>query len=100
MSCLHTINRSPESSLLESCLSVIKKGDAILFIEDGVYHCTDSLASKLTLQTLNNSVRLYALREDLVARALLPRIPDYITTANYQRFVELSCEHSKVVSWF
>mgnify|MGYP000499359980 CR=1 FL=1 len=100
MSCLHTINRSPKSGLLESCLSVIQKGDAILFIEDGVYHCTDTLAPKLTRQTLDNSVHLYALREDLIARALLLRIPDYITTANYQRFVELSCEHDKVVSWF
>ena len=74
MSSLHTINRSPDSNLLESCIKVVSAGDAILFIEDGVYHCT----SPINLQTTMDSV-------------------EAIDTA---RFVELCCEHDKVVSWF
>ena len=96
MSCLHTINRSPNSNLLESCLRVISVGDAILFIEDGVYHC----ASPINLQTIIQSVKVYGLREDMLARAMLPKTIDRVEAIDTARFVELCCEHDKVVSWF
>ena len=96
MSCLHTINRSPENKLLKSCLSVISAGDAILFIEDGVYYC----ASQIDLQTIAESVKVYGLREDMLARATLPMIVDGVEAIDTAGFVSLCCEHDKVVSWF
>ncbi|MFT7472943.1 MAG: tRNA 2-thiouridine synthesizing protein B [Kiritimatiellia bacterium] len=96
MSCLHTINRSPDSKLLESCLKVINADDAILFIEDGVYHCI----SLTNLPTIAESVKVYALREDMLARATLSKTMDTVEEIDTARFVELSCEHDKVVSWF
>jgi len=96
MSSLHTINRSPEFGLLESCLKVINAGDAILFIEDGVYHCSSSV----DLQTIDKTVNVFGLREDLLARAILSKTIDSVEAIDTTRFVELCCEHDKVVSWF
>lgn len=96
MSSLHTISRSPDSKLLESCLKVINTGDAILFIEDGVYHC----ASLIDLQTIIETVKVYGLREDMLARATLSKTVDKVEAIDTTQFVELCCEHHKVVSWF
>jgi tRNA 2-thiouridine synthesizing protein B len=96
MSCLHTINRSPDYKLLESCLKVINADDAILFIEDGVYHCL----SLSDLPAVIETVKVYGLREDILARATLSKSMDRVEVIDTARFVELSCEHDKVVSWF
>lgn len=96
MSCLHTINRSPDSNLLKSCINVINAGDAILFIEDGVYHCS----SQVSLKDIIETVKIYGLREDMLARATFPKTIDRVETIDTARFVELCCEHDKVVSWY
>ena len=96
MSCLHTINKSPDSNLLASCLNIINADDAILFIEDGVYHC----CTNTILQSIDESVKVYGLREDMIARATLVKTEDRVETIDLIQFVELCCEHDKVVSWF
>jgi len=96
MSCLHTISASPASALLESCLKIIQPGDAILFIEDGVYHC--SLEEHL--QRIDNKNDVYGLREDMLARATLRMVHDRVEAIDTIKFVELCCRHDKVMSWF
>jgi tRNA 2-thiouridine synthesizing protein B len=96
MSSLHTISRSPQHELLEACLKVINPGDEILFIEDGVYSCCDK--KLLSLIFRENSV--YGLREDLVARGLRDKQDPLIEVVGYHKFVELTVQHSKTVSWF
>ncbi|MEX0963038.1 MAG: sulfurtransferase complex subunit TusB [Pseudohongiellaceae bacterium] len=96
MSSLHTISHSQSSILLESCLRVISENDAILFIEDGVYHC----CSPFVLQTIGDSIRLYGLREDMLARATLAQLDDRVEAIDNAGFVQLCCSYDKVVSWF
>ena len=96
MSILHTISRSPSSALLASCASLLRKGDGVLFIEDGIYHCTDGAS----LSAIDSQVKLYALREDLMARGLIDKNTAEAETVNYDGFVQLCCEYDKVVSWF
>ena len=96
MSSLHTINRSPDSKLLERCLKVINADDAILFLEDGVYH---SILST-NLSAIAETVKVYSLREDMLARATLSKTKDRVEAIDTARFVGLCCEHEKVVSWF
>lgn len=96
MSSLHTVNRSPDSNLLESCIKVVSAGDAILFIEDGVYYCN----SPIKLKTITETVKVYGLREDMLTRATLAKTMDSVEAIDTARFVELCCEHDKVVSWF
>lgn len=96
MSSLHTISRSPDSNLLASCLKLIRAGDAILFIEDGVYYCN----AKATRDKVSESVKVYGLREDMLARATLAKTIGSIEPIDTHRFVELCCQHDKIVSWF
>ena len=96
MSTLHTLNKSPDSMLLESCLAVLNEGDAILFIEDGIYHC----ASAKRIESIGDSTKVYGLREDMLARAMLAKIVDKVEVIDTAQFVDLCCEHDKVVSWF
>ncbi len=96
MSCLHTISRSPHSQLLQTCLSTIQEDDALLFIEDGVYYST----VPHSLEKIPHPIRLFSLREDMLARAIHTRVADNVESIDYHRFVELSCEYDKTVSWF
>lgn len=96
MSTLHTINRSPSSALLESCASLLEDGDGILFIEDGIYHCTDDSS----LARFDASVKTYALSEDLAARGMLDKAAANTESVNYTGFVQLCCDYDKVISWF
>lgn len=96
MSCLHTISSSPKHDLLQACLRVISPGDGILFIEDGVYHCCDNKS----LLSISRDNIVYGLREDLVARGLRDKQDDLVEVVGYHKFVELTIQHSKTVSWF
>ena len=96
MSCLHTISRSPRQGLLHDCLKLINPGDGILFIEDGVYHCCDDEA----LAMISRDNNLYGLREDLVARGLLEKQDTRIEVVGYHKFVELTLQYKKTISWF
>lgn len=97
-SILHTVNQSPfENSCLKHCLENYSEGDAILFIENGVFAClkTHTLAAQLV------DKNCFALEADLLARGLdkLSRNKS-IALIGYDRFVELSCEHDLVQSWY
>jgi sulfur relay protein TusB/DsrH len=45
-------------------------------------------------------VKVYGLREDMLTRATLAKTMDSVEAIDTARFVELCCEHDKVVSWF
>jgi|APGre2960657404_1045060.scaffolds.fasta_scaffold203894_2 tRNA 2-thiouridine synthesizing protein B len=129
LSTLHTVNKSPFSSeALASCLRVVRPGDAILLMEDGVYCAVDASASaeaslardaegsrlsrarpaptgvEITGVRITGvqitEVRIYALREDLQARGIdAATLPSDIEPVSYTDFVRLVCEHGRSVSW-
>lgn len=96
MSTLHTISKGQDSKLLQSCLSVIGEGDAILFIEDGVYHCNSASG----LSRIETGIEVYGLREDMIARATLSLTDDRVEIIDSAHFVQLCCDYDKVVNWF
>ena len=96
MSILHTVSQSPKSKLLESCLNAISDGDAILFIEDGVYYCH----REYLLEKVSDVVTCFGLREDLMARGLQINGSSNIETVSYRKFVQLCAKYDKVISWF
>ena len=97
---LHTVNKSPtERNTLESCLKHLKKGAAVLLIEDGVYGALKGAAtSKLVEQALKNHP-IYALYPDIEARGMQDRVIDGIKLVDYSGFVDLVAEHPSVQSW-
>lgn len=88
MSTLHIVNQSPWSShSWNRCLSVLSEGDALILIEDAVYAVNrDDLPANC-----------FVLEPDLRARGLTSK--DTVTCVDYSGFVELTCKHSRSVSW-
>ena len=97
---LHTVNKSPtERNALESCLKHLKKGSAVLLIEDGVYGALKGTsASKMVEQALKNHP-IYALYPDIEARGMQDRVIDGIKLVDYSGFVDLVAEHPTVQAW-
>lgn len=99
MTTLHTINKAPsETSLWQSCLSAILPGDALLMIENGVYAATQ--ADIVTPLQKMDDVSIYLLSADINARGLQDKTGSQAIIIDDLQFVALSCQHSKVVSWF
>lgn len=96
MTCLHIISGSPTTGLLASCSSLLKPGDALLFIEDGIYYCIGDDIDR----PAKRDISIYALGEDLAARGLSDRSTKVAELTNYDGFVRLCCQYEKVVSWF
>jgi tRNA 2-thiouridine synthesizing protein B len=108
-STLHTLNASAreQAALLQRLLRYASAGDSLLLIENGVYNLTDadSLAAIKAA-----GFTLYCLQTDALARGLINSHNNSITAVDStvidatvvddNGFVELTCNHHKVVSWF
>ena len=97
---LHTVNKSPsERNALESCLAHVKKGSAVLLIEDGVYAAVKGTDAAKKLETTMKTVPVYVLQPDLEARGMSGRILDGVKLVDYGGFVDLAAEHPSVQAW-
>jgi sulfur relay protein TusB/DsrH len=96
MTTLFIINRAVRDEL-RACCALLREGDAMLFIEDGVYLLSAPLEGEL-VQTLDK-YHCFALRDDLVARGISAKIPPQITLAGYPDFVALTLQYARVVNW-
>ena len=92
MSHLHTVNSARH---LTDCIRFLKQDDALLLIEDGVYCLTTT-----DLSQLPDSVNVYALLDDVSARGLGQRPADCCELISSKAFVQLCCDHAKVINWF
>jgi tRNA 2-thiouridine synthesizing protein B len=96
---LHILNASAreQAALLQRFLRCASCGDSLLLIENGVYNLadTDSLAAIKAA-----GLALYCLQADVLARGLKNYEHSGVTTVDDNGFVELTCSHQKVISWF
>ncbi|MEK7222781.1 MAG: sulfurtransferase complex subunit TusB [Pseudomonadota bacterium] len=97
---LHTVNKSPtERNALESCFKYLKKGSAVLLIEDGVYGALKGTATTKMVEQALKSFPIYALYPDVEARGMQDRVIDGIKLVDYSGFVDLVAEHPTVQAW-
>jgi len=97
---LHTVNKSPfERNALDSCLSHLQQGGAILLIEDGIYGALNGTAMTDKLKQAMKIAQVYALYPDIEARGMQDRVIDGIKLVDYGGFVDLVAEHASVQSW-
>ena len=96
MRILHTINKTPSSKLLESCLEVASNDDRFLFLEDGIYY------ARTVFKDTNFAAKFscYALKEDLLARGVRLDTSAEIGIVDYNGFVKLCEKSDKIISWF
>jgi len=98
MATLHLLSHSPFSdSRLASCLRLLGPMDALLLSGDAVYALQPGSAQRQALELMPASIALFALDEDLQARAL--EAPARLHVVDYPGFVELCSRYAKVNSW-
>jgi len=96
---LHTLNQPPGNiECLKRCLSALSEGDALLLIEDGVLASLPAYAAHY--DQIQVKISLYALQADLDARGLNDLKDNRFMVVDDGGFVDLACEHDKVVSWY
>jgi tRNA 2-thiouridine synthesizing protein B len=99
MSTLHLLSHSPfADSSFSSCLRLLAPGDGLLLIGDAVYGLQADSQPLRDLLQLPASVSLFALQEDLHARAIAT-VPKRVTAIDYASFVEMCVNFSRVNSW-
>lgn len=98
MATLHVLSHSPFSdSRLNSCLRLLGANDGLLLSGDAVYALQPGSAQRQALELMPETIGLFALAEDLSARAI--DAPQRAQVVDYPGFVELSCRFDKVNSW-
>jgi tRNA 2-thiouridine synthesizing protein B len=98
---LHTVNKSPfEKNSLQSCLRLSKAGSSILMLEDGVYGALQGTELEDSVIESINDRSLYVLGPDLKARGIdQSKLISGIEIVDYDGFVKLAAESTKVQSW-
>lgn len=99
MSTLHVLSHSPfGDDRFTSCLRLLGEHDALLLSGEAVQALRQSTAPFEQLEALPAGITLFALEEDVAARAL-GALPSRITPLDYPGFVALCIQHDKVNSW-
>ena len=94
---LHILNRSPATSeVYRQALAAMGPDDRLLLIEDGVQGALGALVDRFAAL----EGRLYAQKEDLVARGLEPLCDPSVALIDVEGFLTLTEEAQKTVSWF
>ena len=90
---LHTLSRSPWHCDIESLLSMLREGDTVLLIQDGVIASSlPAYVNRFEQRGLHVSI----LAEDLLARGLRPLAGEIIDMAG---FVRLVAEQGSPLRW-
>jgi len=94
---LHLVNKSPyDGSNLDTAASIMKDGDALLLIEDGVYGAVKKGKAAALLAGHTVSV----LGPDLAARGITEdKLVDGVTIVDYAGFVDMVEANNTVQSW-
>lgn len=94
---LHTLRHSPWHTDITALCRLLKVGDDLLLIEDGVLAMVEG---NPFLEILRSApITLYVLREDVEARGLAGQIPDDIASVDYTDFVRLAVKHPGQLAW-
>jgi len=97
MAMLHLVNKSPyDACSLDTASSIMKNGDSLLLIEDGVYGAVKAGKASAMLEGCTVSV----MGPDLAARGISEdKLADGVNVIDYNGFVELVEKNDKVQSW-
>jgi tRNA 2-thiouridine synthesizing protein B len=90
---LHTVNKSPfQNSALENCLRLLREGDVILLLEDGVYAASAGTVKSSLIEQAIKRHAVYAIEADVKARGL-DNLIQGIRIASYGDYVDLVEKH-------
>ena len=94
---LHTLSHSPWHCDIESLLSMMREGDALLLIQDGVLAAVKG--SRFVDILSNAPISVSALKDDIDARGIAGQISANIDVVSYTDFVNLAVHHTGQMNW-
>ena len=94
---LHTLSRSPWQCDIDTLVSMLREGDDLLLIQDGVLAALDG--SRFVEILTNAPITVSALKGDLDARGLSGQISAKIDVVGYTDFVNLTVTHASQMNW-
>lgn len=99
MTTLHILNAAPaHNAQLSSCLRVLAAEDGVLLCGEAVQALRAGSAAAEQLVACEQQYHLYALQEDVAARAIdTAQLP--VTLVDYPAFVGLTVKYARVISW-
>ena len=99
MTTLHILNAAPaQTTQLSSCLRVLSADDGIVLCGEAVQALRAGSVAAQQLQGIDHAYKLYALEEDVLARAIdAEALP--VTLLAYPAFVALCVDYSRINSW-
>lgn len=94
---LHTLMKSPFETDMTLCLSMLKKSDDFLALQDGVLI---ALKNNIFLKDIIiSSARLHLLKEDVYARGIDKKISSAFFLISYACFISLTVKHKNQMNW-
>lgn len=94
---LFTLQHSPFRCDLNGLLRLLKAGDDLLLLQDGVIAGLRATAPLSALQ--QSGATLYVLRDDVEARGLSAQIATSIAVVDYTDFVALAVKNPQQMAW-
>lgn len=94
---LHTLSDSPWQNDLVAKLRLVKEGDALLLLSDGVVAAVEG--NRFLDILLAAPITVYALQEDVEARGLSGQISSSVVRVGYTDFVRLAVQHPAHLAW-
>ncbi|CAL4326582.1 sulfurtransferase complex subunit TusB [Buchnera aphidicola] len=94
---LHTLMKSPFDTNISLIVSMLKKSDDFLALQDGVLI---ALKNNIFLKSIIlSSAKLYIIKEDVYARGIHKHISSEFVLISYIHFVSLTLKHKKQMTW-
>lgn len=94
---LHTLSHSPWQCDIDAMVRMLRDGDALLLLQDGVLA---AMAGSRYVEILTNApIKVFALRDDIEARGLAAQISTTIDVVSYTDFVNLAIAHTGQMNW-
>ncbi|EGT5185468.1 sulfurtransferase complex subunit TusB [Cronobacter sakazakii] len=94
---LYTLSHSPWQVDIHALLRLVRPGDDLLLMQDGVIAALKDNAHLAAL--LASPARVVALHNDVEARGLVAQISSSIDTISYTEFVNLTVKHASQMAW-
>jgi sulfur relay protein TusB/DsrH len=94
---LHTLSTSPWHTDMTGLLRLVKEGDDLLLLSDGVIAAVEG---NRFLDILSKApISLHVLKEDVEARGLCGQISSSVIRVSYTDFVRLAVKHASQMAW-
>ncbi|MFY9994887.1 MAG: sulfurtransferase complex subunit TusB [Leclercia sp.] len=94
---LHTLSHSPWHCDIDGMMRMLREGDALLLIQDGVLAAVEG--NRFVDILSNAPITVLALKDDIDARGLAGQISTKINVVSYTDFVNLAVQHTGQMIW-